>query len=152
MKSHEVLRESFKQVGVKSLASDMRLSPSLLYKWCEEKDGPDSAGADNPLDRLQKLINLTNNTSAVDWLCQQNGGYFVHNPETSDLPEPLISFTRKILQEFTDVLNEVSRSIENDGVVCEREAKLIRKEWEDLKRLAESFVAHCEHGTYSGED
>ena len=38
MRSNEVLREAAEIVGVKALASELRLSPALIYKWCQEGD------------------------------------------------------------------------------------------------------------------
>ena len=59
MRSHEVLRAAAEQVGVKSLASELRLSPALIYKWCEQADSadPDASGTRNPLDRLPHTLN-----------------------------------------------------------------------------------------------
>ena len=36
MRSHEVLREAAEKIGVKALAARLRLSPALVYKWCED--------------------------------------------------------------------------------------------------------------------
>jgi hypothetical protein len=148
MESHEVLRETFKPVGIKSLSTDMHLSPSLLYKWCEPKNLPGEAGTDNPLDRLQKIIRLTGSKAPIEWLCQQNNGFFVTNPHPANHPQPLLAVTRNILHEFSELLETMSASIANDGSVSAVEARTIRKEWEDLKRLAEGFVQSCEAGQY----
>ena len=45
MQSHEVLREAADKVGVKKLAAELKLSPALVYKWCEEAqpDDPDAS-------------------------------------------------------------------------------------------------------------
>ena len=44
MKSHEVLREAAETVGVKALAGELRLSPALVYKWCQlaDRDDPEA--------------------------------------------------------------------------------------------------------------
>jgi hypothetical protein len=136
-------------VGVKSISSDMNLSSSLLYKWCQPKDHPDAPGADNPLDRLQKIIELTGDDGPVKWLCEQSNGYFTRNPALvvkSDIP--LINVTRGILKEFSTLLDTVSESIENDGEILEDEAEEIRAAWETLKSSTESFVVACEKGQY----
>jgi hypothetical protein len=148
MESHEVLRDAFKPVGIKSLSKDMRLSPSLLYKWCEPKSLPGEAGTDNPLDRLQEIISLTGNMAPIEWLCQRNGGFFVANPQPATGPQPILTVTQNILREFSELLETLSASVANDGGVSAAESKAIRKEWEDLKRLAEGLVQSCEHGHY----
>ena len=52
MRSHEVLHDAAEKIGVKALAAKLRLSPALIYKWCEEADpaDPDASGNKNPLD------------------------------------------------------------------------------------------------------
>lgn len=153
MQSHEVLKLAMNKVGVKALAADMHLSTSLLYKWCQPKDAPDDPGADNPLDRLSKLCRLTEDDRPIRWLCERAGGYFSPNPVARGLHSmPLINATRSILKEFTELLDAVSESIENDGRISSNEADRIRSEWEDLKSLTESFVHACETGAYADPD
>jgi hypothetical protein len=149
VKSYEVLRKAVHQAGVKSVAADMKLSSSLVYKWCQESEQPQAAGTDNPLDRLLQICQLTDNTEPVQWLCQQLNGFFVTNPKRP--PEeflPLFSATQKLLSEFTELLTAISQSVENDGVISPSEASSIRLEWEHLKSLAETFVVACEKGVY----
>ena len=152
MKSFEVLRESVGRAGAKSVASDMNLSTSLIYKWCEEKENG-SGGADNPLDRIAAICELTDDTAPVRWLCEQAGGFFVQNPAAArDDSLPVLTAIRKILQEFSEVLDVASSSYENDGRIDSVDAKQIRKEWEDLKQEAETFVVACENGVYQKEE
>ena len=149
MESFEVLRKSIHEAGVKSVASDMGLSTSLIYKWCQPNNGSDAAGADNPLDRLMKIIQLTNDPAPILWLCEQVDGFFTKNPpaEKSQVV-PILKATQLLLNEFSDVLAAVSQSYENDNSIDSTEAKRIRNEWEVLKRTAESFVISCENGAY----
>ena len=58
--------------------------------------------------------------------------------------------TRRIVREFSDLLDVLTESIENDGVIDLKEAESIRTEWEKLKSSAESFVSACEKGLYTG--
>lgn len=149
MKSYEALKAAMNDVGVKFVAGNMNLSSSLLYKWCQPSEGPDSAGAGNPLDRVARIYDLTNDTRPIAWLCRQAGGYFVANPELDESTDlPLINVTRSILKEFSELLEEVSVSIDNDGRITLDEAERIRQAWEQLKMLTESFVSACEEGTY----
>lgn len=148
MESHEVMRRAINNMGVKHIASEMSLSTSLIYKWCQPKDGPESPGADNPLDRLARVFELTQETEPIQWLCQKANGFFVRNPAPQgQLPRPL-SAAQEILQEFSDLLNVVAKSIENDQVIDRTEAQRIREEWERLKSATETFVFACENGSY----
>ena len=152
MKSNEILKETFKEQGVKFVAQELKLSSSLVYKWCHDKGSETSPGAENPLDRIQAIVECTGNPLPIQWLCQINGGYFVPNPTESDKPSaPVLGATQKLLGEFSELLAAVSQSYENDGIIDQSEATSIRKEWEDLKALAEHFVLACESGAYDTE-
>jgi hypothetical protein len=148
--SNEVLKKSVSDLGVKSVASDLGLSTSLIYKWCQPTDTEEASGADNPLDRLSKVYELTQDLGPVRWLCQQADGYFVPNAPDQEVDAiPLLHMTRRIVREFSDLLDVLTESIENDGKIDLVEAEKIRVEWEELKSSAESFVGACEKGVYA---
>lgn len=151
MKSHIVLKHAIQTIGAKSISSDMHLSASLVYKWCQPHSSPDDGGADNPLDRVLRICELTGTTAPVDWLCEQTGGFRVQNPKgvSRHEREPVLSATQGILKEFSDVIEAVSESYRNQQRVDRKEAERIRKEWEELKRVGETFVAACEAGAYA---
>jgi len=148
MKSHEIMKEVLSDPGVKSVAADMKLSTSLLYKWSQDQDSEDSSGADSPLDRLIKLYEITGDDRLVRWLCQQTDGFYSPNPKPRHSPPPLLQATQSILREFSELLEAVSSSSADNGEIDTGEAASIRKEWEDLKSLAETFVCACESGNY----
>lgn len=150
MNSHEVIKKSVSDLGVKSVASDLGLSTSLIYKWCQPTDSEDASGADNPLDRLARVHELTGDTGPIQWLCQKADGYFVPNAPLQSIDAiPLLHMTRRIVREFSDLLDVLTESIENDGRIDLDEAEKIRVEWEELKSSAESFVSACEKGMYA---
>lgn len=150
MNSNEVIKRSISDLGVKSVASDLGLSTSLIYKWCQPNETQDSSGADNPLDRLARIYALTQDAGPIVWLCQQANGFFVPNaPIQKTDAVPLLHMTRRIVREFSDLLDVLTESIENDGRIDVGESGKIRVEWEKLKSSAESFTAACERGTYA---
>ncbi len=156
MKSCEVLKTAADTIGVKALAGKLNLSPALVYKWCQEsnKEDPDSSGARNPLDRLAEIVQATGDERVVNWLCHEAGGFFVHNPRAhdGDNETELLRRTQALVKEFSELLSTVTRSIEDDGQIEDKEADLIRREWETLKTTAESFVVACETGCYHDEE
>lgn len=148
MESYEVLRDAIHPIGVKAVAQETRLSSSLVYKWCQPS-APDASGAENPLDRIQKLIEVTKSSTPVHWLCQKNNGFFVENPMRLDASNtPALLAAQKLVSEFSELLSVVSKSFEGDNSIDEDEAKRIRTEWEQLKAVAEKFVVACERGVY----
>jgi hypothetical protein len=155
MQSHEVLRKAAEGVGVKALAAELRLSPALIYKWCQESDpdDPDKSGARNPLDRIKDIIETTNNKSLVNWICKEAGGFFVPNPTPARSPMrlELLNETQKLVREFSHLLMTVTKSIEDDGFIDGPEADRIRESWELLKSSAEQFSVAGEQGFYSAD-
>ena len=150
MESHEVLRKAIYEKGVKAVATDMNLSTSLVYKWCKASDSLDDWGANNPLDRVLKIVQLTEDTGLINWLCQSVNGFFIENPIKEGAKNtPFLQATQQVLSEFSEMLQAVSESYNNDQSIDPKEASRIRAEWEQLKTLAEQFVVACEKGGYS---
>jgi hypothetical protein len=151
MRSHEVLRTTIKPAGAKAVASHLRVSTPLVYKWCEAGADENGAGAANPLDRLSLLMEATGSSAPLDWLCEQSGSFRVENPEvTPSGCDGVLSASQSMLKEFSDVLEAVSEGYVNGNRIDGDEAVRIRREWEELKRVGESFVRACEAGCYGG--
>jgi len=152
MQSYEVLKRAADVTGVKALAATLRLSPALIYKWCQESDpgDPDTSGARNPLDRLSDIVRVTGDREVVNWLCHEAGGFFVANPAETppDVSAELLTNTQRLVKEFSQLLLTVTRSIEDDGEIEPAEADRIRNAWEVLKGTVESFTIACERGVY----
>lgn len=154
MKSHEVIQQAVAESGVKAVAAALRVSQALVYKWCEppaDETDPDQSGARNPLDRVRDLYLLTKDIRLIRWLCNEAGGFFVANPALDRLTPPdqnIFNETRRMVREFSELLDAVTGSVEDDAVIDAREADLIRQKWEDLKSCVERFVVGCEQGQY----
>ena len=83
MKSYEVIRQAVDEPGVKAVAAALKVSPALVYKWCEppaDNEDPEQSGAKNPLDRVREMYLLTKDIRLIRWLCNEAGGFFVSNP------------------------------------------------------------------------
>ncbi|MCY3020981.1 MAG: hypothetical protein NTW87_18345 [Planctomycetota bacterium] len=156
MKSFEMIARAVENVGVKKVAGDMKVSTSLVYKWCEEAgDDPDAAasGAVNPLDRVLALWRCTQDSDLLDWLCQRADGTFVPNLlRDRDIDAEYVERTQKLIQNFSRLLDVLSRSMLDDGRVDHQEAEDIRRQWQQLKQCGESFVAACERGVFDARD
>ena len=152
MRSYEVLKRAADRVGVKALAADLRLSPALVYKWCQDWDAndPDASGARNPLDRLADIVRVTGDREVVNWLCHEAGGFYVTNPNDppEDVATELLVNTQCLVKEFSQLLTTVTKSIEDDGEIEPAEADRIRLAWELLKGTAEAFTVACERGKF----
>ncbi len=148
MHSYEILREVFQQCSPKQVASELGLSLSMIYKWAEPPDPTAGSGSTNPLDRLEALLQCTNDRRLVQWVCQRAGGFFILNPKTNK-PHPafLIPATNEIVQEFADLLAVIATAAA-DNQITAKEAENIRGRWEELKSVTESFVACCEQGNF----
>lgn len=147
MESHEVLRQAFSKTSPKAVAADLGVSLSLVYKWAE-KQSADGSGSRNPIDRLEKIIELSGDTKIVEWLCQKSGGYFVRNPESScEKGYEVLPATNEIVGQFSGLLQRISAAAADHSISSE-EASEIRECWDTLKSYAEGFVRCCEEGDF----
>jgi transcriptional regulator with XRE-family HTH domain len=148
MKSHEVIKEAFKKISPKEVASELGLSLSLVYKWAQEPSETGS-GSKNPLDRLLEIIRLTEDQRLIDWLCEKCGGYFVRNPQTTNEKNvEVLPATNEIISDFSNLLSQISKAAEDDSITLD-EAEQIRAQWDQLKGHGEGFVRCCEHGDFT---
>jgi hypothetical protein len=153
MKSHEVLKQVIEAVGTKQVAGDLKVSSSLVYKWCADPvvDGErDPSGARNPLDRILELCGSTGDRRAIEWLCGQVGGYFVETPKAplAEAPTECIRHTQSLLAEFSSLLQVISESIANEDRIDAEESAQIRRQWQQLQSQGEAFVRACEGGHF----
>jgi hypothetical protein len=154
MKSYDVIRGAVEEPGVKAVAAALRVSPALVYKWCEppaDTEDPDQSGAKNPLDRVKEMYLLTKDIHLIRWLCNEAGGFFVSNPVPElarTLEANIFMETRGMMREFSELLDAVTESVEDDPGIDADEADVIRQKWEDLKACVEKFVISCEQGHY----
>lgn len=147
MESHDVLRKALQKTSPKAVAADLGVSLSLVYKWTE-KPSADGSGSKNPLDRLQQIIQLSGDTGIVDWLCREQGGSFVRDPDVSGHQiDHVLPATQEILGQFADLLNMISHAA-IDHSVTRDEAVDIRQRWDKLKSYTEAFVRGCENGDF----
>lgn len=147
MESHEVLKRALRKTTPKAVAAELGVSLSLVYKWAE-KPNETGSGSFNPLDRLLQIIDLSGDTGIVEWLCRQQGGHFVKDPDVSGHQvNHVLSATQEIIGQFSDLLNEISDAAD-DQSVCKDEAVAIRQCWDKLKSYAEAFVRACEAGDF----
>jgi hypothetical protein len=155
MKSYDVIRVAVEEPGVKAVAAALGVSPALVYKWCEppaDDADPDQSGAKNPLDRVREMYLLTKDIRLIRWLCNEAGGFFVSNPVPDlrkGLDEQICSETRSMVREFSELLDTVTESVEDEPGIDADEADQIRQKWEDLKACLEKFVIRCEKGHYN---
>ena len=147
MKSHQIIKESCKKRGIKTVASELGVSTSLLYKWSQPPEASGS-GSKNPLDRIIKLIQAANDPNMIEWICEQSGGYFVRNPESEEEKNyAVMPATNEIVSQFSALLSEISEAAQ-DNTIANNESKRIRKVWDALKSFTEGFVTCCEKGDF----
>src|SRR5579864_434669 len=130
MKSYEVIRQAVDEPGVKAVAAALKVSPALVYKWCEpsaEAEDPDQSGAKNPLDRVREMYMLTKDIRLIRFLCNEAGGFFVSNPVPElrkSLDETVFNQTRIMVRDFSELLEAVTESVEDDSAIDPTEADL----------------------------
>ena len=154
MKSYEVIREAVDEPGVKAVAAALKVSPALVYKWCEppaDEVDPDQSGAKNQLERVREMYLLTKDIRLIRFLCNEACGFYVSNPVPEirkSVDEEIYAETRAMVRDFSELLDAVTASVEDDPNIDPDEADVIRQRWEDLKACVERFVISCERGHY----
>lgn len=154
MKSYEVIRQAVDEPGVKAVAAALKVSPALVYKWCEpsgDAEDAEQSGAKNPLDRAREMYLLTKDIRLVRWICNEAGGFFVANPVPElrkSLDESIFTETRSMVRDFSELLDAITESMEHNPGISPSEADVIRQKWEDQKACVERFVIACEKGHY----
>src|SRR5256885_15990386 len=149
MKSYDVIRAAVEEPGVKAVAAALGVSPALVYKWCEppaEAGDQEQSGAKNPLDRVAEMYQLTKDIRLVRWLCNQAGGFFVANPVSNlrkSVEENIFTETRSMVREFSELLDAVTESVEDEAGIDPDEADEIRQRWEDLEACLVEVVVSC---------
>ena len=154
MKSFEIIKQAVDEPGVKAVAAALKVSAALVYKWCEapaDGEDPEQSGAKNPLDRVREMYALTKDIRLIRWLCNEAGGFYVANPVPEirrSAEETIFLQTRTMMREFSELLDAVTDSVEDDTSIDPGEADIIREKWEDLKAVTEHFVLCCEKGHF----
>ena len=144
MKSHEVLRRSFKKVGCKNVAAELKLSQSLVYQWSRGRAGKSEAR--NPLDVVGQLVQITGDRELVQWLCAQADGFFVANPKiTQGKRLTLLAAECELVKECGELLAESFQAVSGKELSPEKVSRL-RADWEKVKAVAERFVRLVEQG------
>ena len=141
--SSEALKKAINEIGVKAVANHLGMSPQTVYKWLEEKDG---SGARNPLDRIKTIIEFTNDTSIIDWLCQNFNGAFVADKPGNEAfsLENYLQYHAEISNKLSDFNTTVLGAIIGDQRIDKEEYEEIRAKWYEVKQYVESFVQACE--------
>ena len=142
-----MLKRALRKTTPKAVAAELGVSLSLVYKWAE-KPTEFGSGSRNPLDRLLQIMDLSGDTGIVEWLCRQQSGHFVRDPDVSGhRTNHVLPATQEIIGRFSDLLNEISAAAD-DLSVSNQESVEIRQAWDKLKSYAEGFVRSCENGDY----
>jgi hypothetical protein len=141
MESHEVLRTAFKRVGCKNVAAEMRLSLSLIHQWSRGNGG--KSAADNPLDRVARLLEVTADRRLADWICAQQNGFFVENPPAqkarAELPSAGLAALKDLNQMETALLETLAQP------ETPARAEKLRRLWEVSKSNMERVVRALEN-------
>lgn len=147
MDSHEIIKKCFQARSPKEISAELGVSLSLLYKWAEEPQGDGGSGATNPLDRTAQLIRLTREEDILHWLCQQGGGYFIHEPKLKTHAQELTPAVNSLVKHFALLLGDIAHA-SGDNRVTDVEADRLRSAWDDLRTRTESFIRACEKGDF----
>ncbi len=140
MDSKEAMKQSCQKVGVKTIAEALGLSATAIYNQIND---------DSKNDILQRFVDFTTaceDDTPIRWASEELNGVFIKNPDlTVNKDDIMRNCVSNSLKEFSDVIKEIGEALQDKKVTSD-EAQKIRKEWEELKVLLETFVLACEFG------
>lgn len=139
MNSKEAMRKACEESGIKAVADALGISSSAIYNQINDPNKSDILG------KFVDFVNACGNDVAITWACGELDGLFIRNPDSrvSENVDP--NCVPDALKEFGDVIKEIGSALD-DGKVSRKEAESIRREWDELKVLLESYVLSCEMG------
>ena len=143
MDSKTAMRQACERAGIKNVAAALNVSQTALYNQINDPNRSDL------LQRFVDFVNACGDDMPLHWVCEECNGVFIKNPDIR--VDPGTSANKSIsdsLKKFGDVIREISTAIADQHITMD-EAERIRKEWEDLKMLMESFVLSCEFGYHN---
>jgi len=147
MESHDILKNAFSKSSPKAIASELGVSLSLVYKWAQNQSESGS-GSRNPIDRVIKIREMTDDEAIVEYIAEQCGGYFVKNPVSQCMQGfQYLPATTEIVTQFSNLLARISTAALDNSITSD-EAEDIRHCWDKLKSYAEGFVRCCEEGDF----
>jgi hypothetical protein len=150
--THRILKQSVDRAGPKRVARALDVSLSLVYKWTQPprtKKNPGASGARNPLDKLVTIYHLSEDLELIQFMCRIARGYYTTNPPLEgQAGHSFVTATVSALNDFADLMHLAEKSLTDDGVIDEGEAKKLRKNWDRLKGRLEHFIVACEEGAY----
>ena len=139
MNSKDAMREACEEMGIKAVADALDISPSAIYNQINDNEKKDILG------KFVDFVNACGNDIAINWACGELNGFYIKNPETR-VPENVDpDCVPEALKEFGDVIKVIGSAL-SDGCVTRKEAEIIRREWDELKMLLETYVLSCEMG------
>jgi hypothetical protein len=143
MDSHDVVKQILKEIPAKQIASELRVSLSLVYKWAEPPII--GSGASNPLDRTELLTRISGGVAPLEWLCARLNGTFVPG-EPPVIPELHVHQSGpELVRELGRLLGELAEIAAGNEVPMPK-VKSLRKQWERVKKTMEMFVLAAEKG------
>ena len=138
MMTDKILNEATKGVNKKELASELGFDVSYLYRQL-------NGGERNILDQIKPWLKAENGDTILQWLCNENEGYFVKRITRRGKNDHAV--IAKLLKEFAEVMGSIADAL-LDGKISTKEYKTMRKEWQDVQSVMESFFDSIERGEY----
>tara|TARA_R100000808_G_scaffold4637_1_gene14871 strand:+ start:49 stop:465 length:417 start_codon:yes stop_codon:yes gene_type:complete len=138
MQSNEVVKQAIGK-DTKEISKELKVSLETVYKW---SDG----SLRDPLQRVVKLYQKTNDINLIKYICSEAGGYFVKCYDSDQCKD--INLLPALAKEFGEMITELGKSLA-DGVITDEERFKIKKEWSDLVSLMEGLFDAIDSGKFN---
>jgi len=127
-RSNDIMKEV---VGreVKKVAGELNVSPELIYSWQKSYKS-------NPIERVIKIFEETQDQRMIEYICNRAGGFFVENTENLDTEATI----NKIHLEISDVTRALATAWADKKLTLNELVK-IQCEFNDLQSALTGFLS-----------
>jgi hypothetical protein len=142
--TRKAIRDGLKGKG-KWIPKDMAFGDRTQANW--KRQDRDQNVAD-PVEITIGLMDMSDNSVILDFLCESQGGVFIKNEEGDVKSRNVQLDMSNMLKEVSDVWSVCAKSLDDDGKIDANEAIAIRKEAREAMQSIESFISNLEAGRY----
>ena len=118
---------------IKQVADDCGIKPVTLYKWSEPFEGDDASGLENPLHKVNKLIEAAKSnygdgrhTLPIEWLAEKQGLIVTKSPAGKTDIVGLQERYTELTSEIGKLLTEYALAIEDKKIVQDEVKRLVK--------------------------
>ncbi|MDB6068067.1 MAG: hypothetical protein JWR26_4275 [Pedosphaera sp.] len=128
----------------KQIAEKMSVSYQTLCRW--------SSTLDNPLRRIEQIIQITGGEEIAEWLRERaDGGERDSGVRPGRWADKLAEESAEMITDYAEMINLLA-STAKDGIITSKETGKIADAWKRIRSRTEAYLRDCKRGEYRGDE